>query len=489
MRASVRFLRNGRVVELRDIRPNLTVLDYLRLVERATGTKASCEEGACGACTVVIGRLRGGRLVYEAMNACALLVAQVDGCEVITIEDIAEDDGTLHPVQQALVEEHATQCGFCTPGMAMSLFALYHATDDDIGEADARAAIQGNLCRCTGYRPIINAGVRAGDERRPTRHEAARQATTKALAALSDGQDIRIGDDDAFFAAPATLDAAAALMEEKPDAALIAGGTYTASGTERRQRAILLSRIPELRRIDDAETVLTLGAAVTLAEAEPVLAAIDPDLRTLIQGIGSPQLRAVTTIGGSLFAGSASDLAVALIALGADLSFRRGGERRSISVDALYRSDGTVETEPGDLLIEIDIRRPRPSALFRAYKVGRRADFARSVVSGAFYLTLDEEDRIDEARLAFAGLSLGPRRAPTAEAALAGASPLDRSVWPKAFSALRDDFADTPVHRTSGRYRADTAQALLGKALIEIGGTTDRRTRLRGFREASDVAG
>ena len=182
-----------------------------------------------------------------------------------------------------------------------------------------------------------------------------------------------------------------------------------------------------------------------------MLAAIDPDLRALIRGIGGPQLRAATTIGGSLFAGSRSDLASPLSRSGANLSFRRGGgtgaasaSTRSIAARARSRPN------PGDLLVEIDIRRPQPTAVFRAYKVSRRSDLARSIVAAAFYLTLDEDDRIDEARLAFSGLSAAPKRAPTAEAALAGASPLDRSVWPKAFAALREDFADTPVHRTSG---------------------------------------
>jgi xanthine dehydrogenase small subunit len=488
MRNSIRFVRNGRVVTLSDIRPGLLLLDYLRLVERATGTKASCEQGACGACTVVIGRLRNGRLVYEPVNACTLLVAQIDGCEVITIEDIAEDDGALHPVQEALVEEHATQCGFCTAGMGLSLFALFTATDEDVDETDARAAIQGNLCRCTGYRPIINAGVRAAAHRRSTRHQRSRQETTAQLASLADGEDISIGDDIDFLAAPASLDSAVSLSAERPAAKLIAGGTAAADGSS---EIILLSRVSELRRIDDGEAELTLGGAVTLAEAEPLFDAIDTDFGTLTRSIGGPQLRAQATVGGSLMgAKETGDMATALIALGAELTVRHNGESRRIAAEALYRSDGTVDSEPGELLVEIHVPRPKPDAILRAYKVGRHSDVGTAAVTAVFHLSLDAEGRIESTRFAFAGLSPAPKRASAAEAALDGADPLDRSTWPKAFAALREDFSSNGEHRALGRYRAETAQALLGKALIEAGGTSDRRTRLGGFREVdADVAG
>ncbi len=360
MRNKIRFVRNGRLVELSDIRPGLLLLDYLRLVERATGTKASCEQGACGACTVVLGRLRDGRLIYEAVNACTLLVAQADGCEVITVEDIAEDDGTLHPVQEALVEQHATQCGFCTPGMAMSLFAMFHAHDGDVGEETARAAIQGNLCRCTGYRAIFNAGMRAASERRSTRHERAREETTRLLASLADSEDIVIGDDANFLAAPASLDSAVAHCAKDEDAQLIAGATVRAHSRPEAAKIILLSRVAELRRIEDDEADLTLGGAVTLAEAAPLLAAIDPDLGTLVRRIGGSQLRATATIAGSLMAEDDNgDLATALIALGASLTFRRGDEDRTIDAGALYRDDGVIDAERGDILVDIVIRRPK----------------------------------------------------------------------------------------------------------------------------------
>ena len=489
MRHVIRFVRNGRVVQLSDIRPDLVLLDYLRLVERATGTKAACEEGACGACTVVIGRMRGGRLVYETANACTLMMAQVDGCEIVTIEDIAEDDGTLHPVQEALVDEHATQCGFCIPGMAMSLFALHHATKGPISEDQARAAIEGNLCRCTGYRPIIAAAIRSGAKRTPGRLDRAREETTKLLTGLADAEDLTIGDEDHFVAAPTDLDRAAELVRKHGDAELVGGiaGRRPARADSDR-KVVLLSRIPELRRIQDGAAELVLGGAVTLAEAMPTLSAIDPDLGLLLRRIASPQERSVATLGDKLIGGEPTELSTMLIALGAGVTFLRDGKTRRASAEALYRDDGTPDPELGAVLVQIHIPRPKPRSIIRAYGVGRRWDNTQAIVAGAFKLGLDEDGRIKEASLAFSGLSPAPKRSLGAESALIGYGPLDRSVWPTAFAALREDFAGTVGQRSGARYRAETAQALLGKALIEAGGTSDRRTRLYGFREAEHDA-
>ncbi len=488
MRQRVRFLRNGRVVELGDIRPGLLMLDYLRLAERTTGTKASCEDGGCGACTIVRGRLDGRHLVYEPVNACTMLVAQADGCEIVTIEDIAEDDGTLHPVQQALVEQHATQCGFCTPGMAMSLFAMFHSTANAVDDSSSRAAIQGNLCRCTGYRSIISAGMRATSNRRETRHDRARQQTAALLSDLNDTEDLIVGGSDELVAAPANLDSAAILCQDNPEAVLIGGGTSRSALLDHAPAAarkmILLSRIAELRRIVDDETQLVLGAAVTLSAAAPALEAVAPDLGGLIRRIGGPQHRTLATVGGNLMrGGQAADLAAALMALGAELVLRNGDETRRIGIEALYASDGKVERELGEVLVEIHITRPKPAAVFRAYKVSRRWDLGASVITGAFFINLDEQGRIGSARFGYCGVAQAPGRAPAAEAALTGSNPLDRSIWPGAFAALRGDFAAMADDGGNARYRTETAQALLGKALIEAGGASDRRTRLWPFRD------
>ena len=485
MRNAVRLVRNGRVIRLSEIRPDLTLIDYLRLVERATGTKASCEEGACGACTVAVGKLKGGKLVYQTVNACSVLVAQLDGCEVVTIEDIAEDDGTLHPVQEALVEEHATQCGFCTPGMAMSLFVLHQSTEGAIAEEDVRGAIQGNLCRCTGYRSVVAAGAKAGARRRATRIDRLKQETTRLLGEIADGEDFTLGAGEQFVAAPTNLDRAAAILDRHPEAEIISGSPAVSARRGRATgKSILLSRVPELKRIEDGAAELVLGGAVTLLEAYAPLASLDRDIGTMIRRIGGPQERATATVADCILAEkNRSILPTILLALGAEAVFLRDGRTRKVPIAEIYAESGEPNPELGRMLVEIHIPRPKPGGVFRAYAVGDRWDMSPAIVAGAFKMRLGEDGKIAEASLAFAGLSAVPKRSPGAEAALIGYGPLERSVWPTAFAAMRADFAGGSAERSGARYRTETAQALLGKALIEAGGSADSRTRLRGFRD------
>ncbi len=224
MRRHIAFLRRGSLVRLDDVSPALTLLDYLRLDERAMGTKEGCAEGDCGACTVVLRRLDGERLVYTPVNACIVLAGQADGSDVICVDDLAADG--LHPVQQALVDLHGSQCGFCTPGFVMALFALFH---DPAGAAVTRATVNdwiaGNLCRCTGYRPIVDAALAACVGARRDRFTDEEAQIASVLAGLDDNADVMVGTPDRFFAAPASIEALASLYAQHPDAVLVAGAT------------------------------------------------------------------------------------------------------------------------------------------------------------------------------------------------------------------------------------------------------------------------
>src|ERR1051325_4722429 len=206
MRSTIRFVRRKHVVELTDVHPTETMLDYLREREGSKGTKEGCGEGDCGACTVVLGRLKDGKLTYQPVNACIQLLGQVDGCEVITVEDLADTNGALHPVQAALVEHHGSQCGFCTPGFVMALFAMYQSTTGPLPRGEINAWLAGNLCRCTGYRPIVDAALAVSAAPRGDRFRLAAKDMAGVLAALADGQSIFIGDERSFFAAPTSLD-------------------------------------------------------------------------------------------------------------------------------------------------------------------------------------------------------------------------------------------------------------------------------------------
>jgi xanthine dehydrogenase small subunit len=487
----VRFRRRGRAVEVAGFHPRTTLLDYLRLEERSTGTKEGCAEGDCGACTVALGRVKHGRLVYEPVNACILLLGQIDGAELITVEDLAEG-GRLHPVQDALVENHGSQCGFCTPGIVMSLFALYQEGARPVGRAAANDALAGNLCRCTGYRPIVDAALEACSGPAEDRFAASRGETRQALDALADGSDLFVGDDECFFAAPASEEALATLYARHPDATLVAGSTdvglWVTKALAALEAVIWLGRVKGFDDLGEAADELSIGAGVTHADAFAALAGIDPDLGELMRRFGSAQVRAAGTVGGNLANGSPiGDLAPALIALGATLALRRGGEIREMPLEAFFIAYRKQDRQPGEFVRLVRVPKLRAGEAFRCYKVSKRFDEDISAVMGAFRLTLDGR-RVMDARIAFGGMAGIPKRALETEAALAGVSLDDPPSWEAGYGALGRDFAPMTDQRASASYRAAIARNLLFKALTEIASGTTNATRIAGRRDALQAA-
>ncbi len=392
-RGALRFVRRGRIVEIEAFSARRTLLDWLREDQRLTGTKEGCAEGDCGACTVVLGRLKRGRLVYEPVNACILLLGQVDGCEVVTIDDLAAE-GALHPVQQAMVDHHGSQCGFCTPGIVMSLFALYQEGARPVTRAAINDALAGNLCRCTGYRPIVDAAFDACREEAADRFAAAREETARLLRTLADdARDLFIGTPDAFFAAPATQASLAALYEDHPDATLLAGATdvglWITKGLQDLRRIIWLGRVDGFDAVTDHGDRLHIAAMATHAQAYAALGAIDPDLGEVMRRFGSAQVRASGTVGGNLANGSPiGDLAPCLIALGATLHLRQGIARRDLPLEEFFLAYRKQDRRPAEFVTGVSIPKLAPDQLFRAFKVSKRFDEDISAVMGAVRLTL-----------------------------------------------------------------------------------------------------
>jgi xanthine dehydrogenase small subunit len=487
MRETIRFIRRGKIVEVANVDPMMTLLDYLRLSEGSTGTKEGCGEGDCGACTVAIGRSRNGKVVYEPINACIQLLGQVDGAEIVAVEDLAEGN-ELHPIQAAMVEKHGSQCGFCTPGFVMSVFSLYQGTDGAVGRDQINDTIAGNLCRCTGYRPIVEAALSVCASPRDDKFRKAAQDTAGVLDFITDDSDIFIGDDDRFFAAPASVDGLAALYARHPDAILVAGATDVGLWITKQLRdlpkIIHLGRVKGLDGVEDTGREILIGAAATYAHVEPYMRTIDPDLGELFRRIGSKPVRASGTVGGNVANGSPiGDTPPALIVLGATMELRRRDRSRILAVEDFYIEYGKQNRAAGEFVTGILVPKLRPDQIFRCYKVTKRFDQDISSVMGAFRFTIDAEGLITEARIAFGGMAGTPKRAKGAETALHGAGIRDTAAWAKAFAALRDDFSPLDDHRASANYRAETAHALLGKALIEAAGTPTSRTRLVGRRE------
>jgi xanthine dehydrogenase small subunit len=474
-RHALRFRFRGREVALDRFSPRATLLDWLREEQGATGTKEGCAEGDCGACTVVLARLRRGKLTYEAVNACILLLGQIDGAELITVEDLAEGD-RLHPVQQAMVDHHGSQCGFCTPGIVMSLFAAYHCG------APANAAslcdqLAGNLCRCTGYRPILAAGLATCDGAPTDRFAATAAERVGALSGLADDADLFVGDENRFFAAPASLDSLAALYHRFPDATLVAGATDVGLWITKQLRD--LRRVIGLGRVGGLDAIrnipggpLSLGAGLTLAEATPLLAAIHPDLGELMRRFGSIQVRVSGTVGGNIANGSPiGDLSPALIALGGQVVLRKGEATRRLPLENFFIAYGKQDRAPGEFVLALEAPRLSDGQHYRALKVSKRFDEDISAVMMAVRLDL-EGRRIASARVAFGGMAATPRRAAKAEKALIGVSLDERAGWQGARAALSSDFTPLTDQRASAAYRMTVAANLVEKALIEIAGAS-----------------
>jgi xanthine dehydrogenase small subunit len=463
-RASIRFLRNGQPVTLTDVPPMQTLLDYLRLTERKTGTKEGCNEGDCGACTVALGSMRDGVRVYEPVNACIQLMGQLDGKEIITVEDL----GGNHPIQKAMVKHHASQCGFCTPGFVMSLFTL-HEKGRKQTRAHVNEYLAGNLCRCTGYRPIVDAALEALNTA-PAPRDAA------ALAALQDAQDIFIGDEESFIASPASLDSLAEIYESFPDATLVAGATdvglWITKQMRNLPRLIFLHRVREMQTLRDGQDILEIGAGVTYEYAEEAFSALHPDMARLLWRIGSKQVRASGTIGGNIANGSPiGDTPPALIALGATIELRKGGHTRRLPLEDFFIAYGKQDRQPGEFVSRIFVPKINADASFHAYKISKRFDQDISAVCAGFYFASDGP------RIAFGGMAATPKRARKTEAALAVS--LDAAL-----AALAEDFTPLSDMRASAEYRLEAARALLKKAVMERDGMPLTQSRVLQAREA-----
>jgi len=464
------FFRNGVRTELSDVDPNETLLDYLRLRERSTGTKEGCNEGDCGACTVALGRVRGGKLTYEPVNACIQLLGQVDGADIITVDDLAEGE-TLHPVQEAMVEEHGSQCGFCTPGIVMSLFTLWHsgrnADRDAINEY-----LSGNLCRCTGYRPIADAAMKAASVKAKDALDKRLAKTQKEIARLGNGEDLFVGSDDRFFAAPATVKSLAELAAKHPDATILAGSTDVGLWVTKQLRDLpKIIHVGRAKGFSDVKTntsKIVIGAGATYSEAFDALAEIDPDIRSVLLRIGLRQVRASGTVGGNIANGSPiGDMPPMLIALDASLELNHGGEIRTMGLEDFFIDYGKQDRKPGELVSKVIVPRLKKRDRFRAYKISKRFDQDISAIMFAARVTVSG-DRIVSARIACGGMAATPKRAKHAEAALAGARLSEESDWQRAIAALDQDYAPISDMRASADYRTKVVKNLLLKALGEI---------------------
>ncbi len=454
--------------------PNWTLLQLLREDFGLTGTKEGCAEGDCGACTVLVGRLVGGRLAYRAVNACILFTGALDGCQVLTVEHIALDG--LHPAQEAMAAEGGSQCGFCTPGFVMSLVGMHvnGAGGDGGAERGAiDAVLAGNLCRCTGYGPIIAAARRVATA--PV-SDAWTRATARAEETLrewaADPRPLFCQTLRGFFAAPRSRADLACLMAAHPEATLVAGATdvglWVTKQGKRLDKQIYLGAVGDLHNIRQTDDAIEIGAAVTYAEAETALLKAIPALAPTFRRIGSTQVRNSGTIGGNIAnASPIGDTPPPLIALGATLVLESADGMRELPLERYFLDYGRQDRKPGEFVAAVRVPTPVPDS-FRCYKVSKRFEQDITAVLGAF-VVLVSDGTVVSARLAFGGMAGTPMRARRAEAALAD-QPWTMETVSAAMDALGDDFTPMTDMRASADYRLMVARNLLERYFHDLAG-------------------
>ena len=465
----IQFLLNRELRTEHALDPNVTVLQYLREHVGKSGTKEGCASGDCGACTVVVGELDGERVRYRTLNSCLTFVSSLHGKQLISVEDL-KHQGQLHSVQQAMVDCHGSQCGFCTPGFVMSLFAL-QKNSEGFDKAETLEALAGNLCRCTGYRPIIDAAEQACCQKQPDQFDAFEPQTVAQLKAITPRDTAELNSGDKRCLLPLTVADLADLYAANPEARLLAGGTDLALEVTQFHRElpvmIYVGHIESMKRVEVTAEHIEIGAATVLSDCYAALAEEYPDFGELLHRFASLQIRNQGTLGGNI--GNASPIGDApplLIALCAQIVLRKGNETRRLPIEDYFLDYKVTARQEAEFIEKIIVPRAQRNQAFRAYKVSKRLDDDISAVCAAFNLCI-EDGVVQDARIAFGGMAAIPKRAAACEAALLGCAWYPAEIE-RACAALAEDFTPLSDFRASKEYRLLTAQNLLRKFFLEL---------------------
>jgi xanthine dehydrogenase small subunit len=469
---TVRFILAGQIEELSNCEPTRTVLEFLREDRALKGTKEGCAEGDCGACTVVIGELHNGEIRYRAVNSCIQFLPSLDGKQLLTVEDLDQAGETgLHAVQQAMVDQHGSQCGFCTPGFIMSLFAMYHSQPErDISRADIELGLAGNLCRCTGYAPIVRAAEQVLNAGRADRFTTDSRQTVEMLKRIQPAESLQVQCESGAFYSPGSCSEVCELLQNHPDAVLVAGATdvglWVTKQNRRLETVIYLGEVSELRNIEAGENHLSIGSAVTYSDAARAIGDVYPAFLPLIERIGAIQVRNAGTIGGNIANGSPiGDMPPGLIAIGAKILLRSSQGQRLIDLEEYFISYGKQDLRPGEFIEQILLPLPPADQQFATYKVSKRFEQDISAVCAAFAMQV-KDGIINQARVCYGGMAEIPARANNCEQYLTG-KPWNQDTINGAQRALLEDYTPITDMRASAKYRMRVAQNLVQRFYLE----------------------
>ena len=466
----IKFLLNGKLTTVNGIELTQTVLNYLRYDLGLVGSKEGCAEGDCGACTVVVAELCENELELRAVNACIQFVPTLHGKALYTVEYLRQQSGALHPVQQAMVDCHGSQCGFCTPGFIMSMWNVYveHTEKDSVAsDEQLRTALSGNLCRCTGYKPIIEAGKQMFDL---PEVEFDRQFVIDQLTSLKSEGGFEYHNNDAAYFAPQTLTQLAALKKERQEATILAGCTDIGLWVNKQFRdlgdIIYIGNVSELKQIKVEDDQLYIGAGVSLNDGFQAIAEYYPQIKEQWQRFASVPIRNAGTLGGNIANGSPiGDSMPWLITLKTQVKLTSEKGSRTLPLEDLYVDYMKKSMSRDELVEAIIVPIKQPDLQFRTYKLSKRYDSDISAVCAAFSIQI-HDNKINDARIAFGGMAAIPKRAQAAEASIIGESWNEQTVT-KAIKSISNDFTPLTDMRASGKNRLQSAQNLFYRFYLE----------------------
>lgn len=468
----IKVLINEEECSLEGISPHMMVLDFLREVRGDTGTKEGCASGDCGACTVVLGTADAGQMRYQSINSCITPIATLHGKQLLTVEHL-KHEGRLHPVQQSMVDCHGSQCGFCTPGFIMSMFA-YRKNHSAPERESIIEALGGNLCRCTGYRPILDAAVHMFEspmEDQFSLSEAEIVSLLESIAADKSGVELRDLENGKQFYAPQNSAELAGLLLQHPEAQLVAGGTDLSleftQFLKETEILVYTGRVTELLEVKETTGTLEIGAAASYSDSQQLLLDYYPDMRELLERFGSLQIRNQGTVGGNVAnASPIGDMPPILLVLDAELELRRGDKSRRLPIEDFFIAYKKTALRESEFIERVIVPKPEPDLIFRVYKISKRLEDDISASCGAFALQI-VDGVVTKARVAFGGMAEIPMRAAACERALSG-QPLTETTIATAEAALADDFSPISDFRASAEYRLAVSQNMIRRLYLEL---------------------